>query len=136
MDRFKNNNDRLFLNLYTDVLPPIQYLFVDIQITNGVVEADYRLSNINNINVQLFNIIESHYEKLHLFRRFKSKSNVIISELMNSINSAVGRMSKNTFLDMTLEKISRDKLIHGNNHYKLILEEALIQNTAFIATFF
>lgn len=136
LDRFKNNNDRLFLNLYTDVLPAVQYLFVDIQITNGVVEADFRLSNINNINVQLFNIIESHYDKLHLFRRFKSKSNVIISELINSINSAVGRMSKNTFLDMTLEKISRDKLIHGNNHYKLILEEALIQNNAFITTFF
>lgn len=136
LDRFKNNNDRLFLNLYTDILPVTQYLFVDIQITNGVVEVDYRLSNINNVNVQLFSIIESHYEKLHLFRRFKSKTNTIISEMINSITSAVGVLSKETFIKITLDKINKDKLLHGNNHYKLILEETLINNNAFIDHFF
>lgn len=136
LDRFKNNNDRLFLNLYTDILPTIQYLFVDIQIINGLVEADYRLSNMNNINVQLFSIIESHYDKLHLFRRFKSKTNTITSEMINSITSAVGVLSKETFIKITLDKINKDKLLHGNNHYKLILEETLINNNAFIDHFF
>lgn len=136
LDRFKNNNDRLFLNLYTDILPTIQYLFVDIQIINGLVEADYRLSNMNNINVQLFSIIESHYDKLYLFRRFKSKTNTIISEMINSITSAVGVLSKETFIKITLDKINKDKLLHGNNHYKLILEETLINNNAFIDHFF
>lgn len=136
LDRFKNNNDRLFLNLYTDILPTIQYLFVDILIINGLVEADYRLSNMNNINVQLFSIIESHYDKLHLFSRFKSKTNTIISEMINSITSAVGVLSKETFIKITLDKINKDKLLHGNNHYKLILEETLINNNAFIDHFF
>ena len=136
LDRFKINNDRLFLNLYTDVLPTVQYLFADIQITSGVVEADYRLSNVNNINAQLFEIIESHYEKLHLFRRFKSKSNTIISEMTNSINSSIGRVSKQTFLDMTFDKINRDKLLHGGNHYKLILEEALLNNAYYLNMYF
>lgn len=136
LDRFKNNNDRLFLNLYTDVLPAVQYLFVDIQITNGVVEADYRLLNINNIDAQLFEIIESHYDKLHLFRRFKSKSNTIISEMINSINSSIGIISKQTFLNMTLDKINRDKLLHGGNHYKLILEEALLNNANYLNIYF
>lgn len=136
LDRFKNNNDRLFLNLYTDVLPLVQYLFVDIQITNGVVEVDYRLSNINNINKQLFNIIESHYERLHLFRRFKIKTNTIISEMTNSINSSIGRVTKQTFLDMTLDKINSDKLLHGSNHYKLVLEEALLNNDIYLNLYF
>ncbi|RTZ10952.1 HNH endonuclease [Flavobacterium sp. GSP27] len=136
LDRFKNNNDRLFLNLYTDILPASQYLFVDIQITNGVVVADYRLSNSNNINVQLFSIIESHYGKLHLFRRFKSKTNTIISEMTNSINASIGKVSKQTFLDITLDKINRDKLLHGGNHYKLILEEELLNNNAYLNLYF
>lgn len=136
LDRFKNNNDRLFLNLYTDVLPTVQYLFVDIQITNGVIEANYRLSNINNINLQLFSLIESHYDKLHLFRRFKSKTNTIISEMTNLITSAVGVISKETFIKITFDKINKDKLLHGNNHYKLILEETLIHNNTFIDHFF
>lgn len=136
LDRFKNNNDRLFLNLYTDVLPITQYLFVDIQIVNGVVQADYRLSNVNNINVQLFSIIESHYDKLHLFSRFKSKTNTIISEMTNSIIASIGKVSKQTFLELTLDKINRDKLLHGNNHYKLILEEALLNNNPYLNQYF
>lgn len=136
LDRFKNNTNRLFLNLYTDILPTVQYLFADIQIINGFSEAEYRLSNINNINISLFNIIESHFDKLHLFRRFKVKTNTIISELTNSITSAVGVISKETFIQITLDKINKDKLIHGNNHYKLILEETLIHNNTFIDLFF
>mgnify|MGYP006196367895 FL=1 len=132
LDRFKNNNDRLFLNLYTDVLPSVQYLFVDIHMLNGMVEADYRLSNTNNINTQLFRIIESHYEKLHLFNRFKSRTNTIITEMQNVINAYRTKVSLHDFIDMTYEKIEMDKLLHGHNHYKVVLEEALINNGAFM----
>ena len=132
LDRFKNNNDRLFLNLYTDVLPSVQYLFVDIHMLNGMVEADYRLSNTNNINAQLFRIIESHYEKLHLFNRFKSRTNTIITEMQNVINAYRTKVSLHDFIDMTYEKIEMDKLLHGHNHYKVVLEEALINNGAFM----
>ena len=136
LDRFKKNNDRLFLNLYSDVLPITQYLFVDIQIVDSVVEADYRLSNINNINVQLFSIIESHYDKLHLFRRFKSKTNTIVSEMTNSINASIGKISKETFIDLTLDKINRDKLLHGSNYYKSILEKQLLNNDVYLNLYF
>jgi hypothetical protein len=136
LDRFHNNNDRLFLNLYTDVLPLTQYLFTDIQILNGVIQADFRLSNINNINPQLFSIIESHYDKLYLFRRFKSKSDNIISEMTNSITSAVGEISKEAFLKITFAKINKEKVIHGANHYKLILEETLLNTNAYLDLYF
>lgn len=136
LDRFKKNNYRLFLNLYSDVLPITQYLFVDIQIVDSVVVADYRLSNINNINVQLFSIIESHYDKLHLFRRFKSKTNTIVSEMTNSINASIGKISKQTFIDLTLDKINRDKLLHGSNYYKSILEKQLLNNDVYLNLYF
>lgn len=132
LDRFKNNNVRLFLNLYTDTLPSDQYLFVDIKILNGMIEVDYRLSNINNINAQLFSIIESHFEKLHLFNRFKSRTNTIITEMQNVINAYKTKVSLEDFINMTYEKIEMDKLLHGHNHYKVVLEEALINNGAFI----
>ena len=90
----------------------------------------------HNINNQLFRIIESHYEKLYLFRRFKSKSNTIVSEMTNSINSSIGRVSKQTFLDMTFDKINSDKLLHGSNHYKLILEETLLNNAYYLSMYF
>ncbi|WP_177763095.1 HNH endonuclease [Flavobacterium sp. I3-2] len=136
LDRFKNNQDRLFLNLYTDLLPSVQYLFADVIIINNIVEVDFRLSNVNNIDPRLFRLLESHYEKLHLFRRFKSKSNTIISEMINSINASINQISRQTFIDITLDKINRDKLLHGHNHYKLILEEALINNNAYLSQYF
>ncbi|RRJ86683.1 HNH endonuclease [Paenimyroides tangerinum] len=136
LDRFKNNQNRLFLNLYTDLLPTHQFLFVDITTANGLIEVNFKLSNINNINTDLFRLIESHYEKLHLFRRFKSKSNTIISEMTNSIYASVNQISKQTFIDITLDKINRDKSLHGHNHYKLILEEALINNNFYLNQYF
>ena len=52
-----NENNPLFLNLYLDILPPEQYLFADIDIEDGVIIANFRLENINNINEDLYNLI-------------------------------------------------------------------------------
>jgi hypothetical protein len=136
LDRFVFNNSRLFLNLYTDILPPEQYLFVDVKNINGDIEADYRLSDVNINNAPLFALIESHYDRLYLFRRFKIKTNTIISEFVNSITSAVGVISREAFIQITLDKINKDKAIHGNNHYGLILQESLVSNVNFINLYF
>jgi hypothetical protein len=56
--------------------------------------------------------------------------------MTNSIMASIGKVSKQTFLELTLDKINRDKLLHGNNHYKLILEEALLNNNPYLNQYF
>lgn len=136
LNKWKENNNRLFLNLYNDILPIEQYLFVDFSPIQNNVEVNFRLSNINNIDINLFNLIKSHYSSLHLLIRFKRKSNDIISELVNSINASKVKLNQNDTVEVIRAKINADKVILGNNHYKLILEETIINDNAFISTFF
>ena len=94
------------------------------------------MSNVNNIDVNLFNLISSHFNRLHLLGRFKKKSNDIISELVNSINASKIKLNQTDTIEVIQTKINADKGIFGNNHYKLILEEAIINNNAFMDSFF
>lgn len=83
---WRENDKCVFLNLYTDTLPNEQYLFVDIQINNNKPELTYSLNNSNNIDTELYNLIDTHYSKLKLFKRFEENSDIVVSDLENEIN--------------------------------------------------
>lgn len=135
-ENWRENNKTLFLNLYTDILPQVQYLFVDLNITADYIETKFELKNINNIDPDLFELLESHYRKLYLPNRFSKKSNDIISELKNIIISNKLFLDKTQIVQVVQEKINRDKILFGCNYYKSILEETLINNEIFIDSIF
>src|SRR5690606_726271 len=62
-NRFFLNDDgeRIFLNLYTDILPQQQYLFVNIDFNNDIVSVDFYLNNRNIIDISLYNLIYRHF---------------------------------------------------------------------------
>jgi len=136
LDNWRFNNQRLFLNLYTDILPQEQYLFADITVNSPDIVVRFRLSNMNGIDINLYSLIESHFTKLYLLNRFNLKSNDIISELINSINASKLKLNKFDTVELIQAKINADKILFGNNYFKSILEETLINNNAFIDSFF
>lgn len=133
---WRDNGKTLFLNLYLDTLPQVQYLFVDINITNGLVEPTFYLENRHHIHPDLFELLENHYTKLHLFRRFKEKSGNIIEELENSLKpyKNSGNLSKTDIISIVEDKIAFDKTSFGINYWKSILEYELIHSNSFIDT--
>lgn len=122
------NVKTLFLNLYTNVLPTQQYLFVVLNVSRDVIEPTFELRNVNNIDVDFFEILESHYSKLHLPQRFKKESHKVISELTNLISASRTLLTRVQIIGVILAKIQDDKNAFGSNYYKSILEEALINN--------
>lgn len=130
---WKKNGKILFLNLYLDILPQVQYLFVKINITGNLIEPTFYLQNIHHINSDFYELLENHYTKLHLFRRFKEKSGNIIEELENAIkpykNSS---LSKSDLVSFIKEKINLDQKSFGLNYWKSILELELIKSNSFL----
>jgi len=131
-ENWKENNKTIFLNLYTDILPPEQYLFVDLVITANNIQPNFELRNINNIDADFFELLNNHYSRLHLPFRFKQESHKVISELTNLINAGKKILELNKIIELVETKIQEDKAVFGNNYYKSILEEALINNQGFI----
>lgn len=137
LDAIENDSGQKFLNLYLDDLTKIQYLFLEISLDeNKELDFSYYLENPDNkISQEFFSVIENHYNKLHLFERFKLKSIEYLSELESKISAFRRRLSvEDIILDLTTA-IDEEKDAYGHNHWKCILESTLINSHLFMHRF-
>lgn len=135
--RWLNNNQHFFLNLYIDLLPKSQYLFVELHIVSlNNIDVNFKVDNPNNIPLPLYTIITSHYEELDLFQRFKDKSGDVIIELTNSIQASLSNGVAMSIIEKTiLDACNLDKQHKGYNYYQIVLKEALIQSSDYMSLF-
>jgi len=129
------DGNRKFLNLYSDQLPEQQYLFVDIGISGEDLSINYSVNNPNNIAPSLFNIIDSHYDKLKLCQRFKDNSDVIVSELEVSINQFKASLPLETIKNIFINVCQEEQQISGHNFWKALLKLALVNNDDYMSRF-
>jgi hypothetical protein len=136
LDSFGNNTTtkQKFLNLYLDELPTLQYLFVDVFLDpSNDIDFKFELRNVDNqIDAETFELLSSHYFNLRLFERMKFKSIEYISEMENRIFSFSKRLSIEDIIFDLIESANSDKMAYGNNHWKCVLEIALLESTDFI----
>lgn len=137
LDAMENDSGQKFINLYLDELPKIQYLFVEISLDeNKDLDFTYFLENPDNkIPSEFFLVIKNHYNKLHLFERFKLKSIEYLSELESKISAFRRSLSiEDIVIDLTTA-INDEKVAYGNNHWRCILESTLINSHLFLQRF-
>lgn len=134
---YKLNNSNSFLNLYIDKLPNSQYLFVDVFIDHfGELNFKYFLNNSgSSIPPNFFLILESHYDKLHLFQRFKLKSIEYLSEFESQITRYRKNLSINEIINILNDTINDNKEAYGDNYWKCIFEQTLINSPLFMGRF-
>ena len=125
----------LFLNLYLDLLPVEQYLFVKLTIDEDVVTTTFYLQNNGDIVDEIFKIIENHYNRLHLLERFNASVNEIITSLENTITSFIGKLPMEDIKKAIIEKSNRDRIAFGYNYWKSILEIELMNNVEYMNRF-
>jgi len=126
---------RKFLNLYLDTLPEVQYLFVKVSVSESEIDLEYFLDAKNGVSKDMFELLKYHYEKLHLYQRFKDNSDNVISELDTEISKYSKRLSINDIKETILEECNDNYRILGRNNWKLILKMALINNTEYLNRF-
>ncbi|WP_395053026.1 hypothetical protein [Flavobacterium sp.] len=131
--KFWNDKGRkIYLNLYLDRLPELQYLFVDIEFEKSTFGLKFYLDNRFGINPELFSLIESHYKKLHLLERFSDNGDKVISPLINQIIPHLKQLDLNTIKENTIETSNLNRKVFGFNYWESILQLNLIENEDFI----
>jgi len=128
---WRRAGNALFLNLLLDVLPQEQYLFAEPAIVNGDIKVRYKVDNPHGIDPDLFKLIDSHYDKLHLSKRFTENSGDIISELVHSILSVKDVLGEADIRNMVITKAELDMKKYGRNYWKAITSAALIGSDEF-----
>lgn len=125
----QEGGNRLFLNLYTDILPEQQYLFVSFNFDGNVIpEVEFFLQNINGIDPMLYGIIYSHYDKLDLFKRFKDLAADEIRKFQSQIRYNVGRQSDEDIKHSVYSQCAADRAYFGFNYWKSILMQACVDD--------
>ena len=128
------NGEKYIINFFTDILPDEQFLYVDIS-NNGVsLSFDYVLSNVQNrIDTTLFNLIERHYSRLHLIKRYNDKAIQEFAEIYNTYKAEAfaDENQYNTFAAKQVRKCDLDVPEYGRNHWKVVLVRACAESDVF-----
>lgn len=133
---WRNGTQPIFLNLYLDILPDIQYLFVNLNISSNSIIANFSINNINHIDSNLYLLIENHYIKLNLLNRFKENCHDTIVNLKHTIIAEKNHLSKQQIISITEDRVSKERVSFGFNYWKSILVLALINNNDFMDPLF
>ncbi len=136
LNSWLEGGERIFLNLFLDELPNEQYLFVNTLVEPHNIQADFVVGNKSGIVPELYRIIESHYRRLYLCKRFSENISEVVTALDNSIIPYVDKLGQNDIIAATKEKISKDRVAFGSNYWKSLLELSLIENEDYLKRLF
>lgn len=122
--KWRVGNESLYLNLYLDDLPDIQYLFASLMIEESTIKVHFSVENKFGIPEKLYKKIENHYRVLDLCERFSRNSYGVISELKNSIQTFGSRYSIEELKSLIIRNADENRKIWGFNYWKSILMHA------------
>lgn len=126
---WKENGTFLFLNLYLDVIPEQQYLFLSVTQTESWPILNFSVKNENDIDEPIFNRILSHYSRLDLCRRFEEASGQYLSEIQDSIRSLKDMGQTDDLIQAILNRMcDKLQLREGPNFWKVVLLRNVVGN--------
>ncbi|CAI3144659.1 hypothetical protein MWMV18_MWMV18_01459 [Acinetobacter calcoaceticus] len=121
------------LNPYLHQLPPVQFLFVNVNYINDTFNINFYLDNSNNLMpTYLFNVIQNHFCNLDLLERYKESSSKIISEFDNSIKGSLTTQCLQNALISARKTIQLNQTEFGYNQFENILKLELCNGPAYI----
>jgi 5-methylcytosine-specific restriction endonuclease McrA len=126
-----STNSRNIINFYYDEIPQIQFLQCSLSYRRNTPIINFYLHNPGGIDSCLFEIIEKHYERLHLLDRFTKKSGTEITNVINSISQFTGMFPRNRIAGIILAEAAEMKVDYGNNFWKAILRQSLASSNRF-----
>lgn len=133
---WRENSKSVFLNLYLDNLPEEKYLFCNPTFDGDKITLKFTVENRFGIEQNLFNLIENHYTRLHLPKRFRKNSHDTIYELNKEINKYKAKISKEELIETIKEDIMEEKTYYGFNYWKAIIKETLINDKQYLDLIF
>ena len=128
------NNKRCFINFYIDDIPPVQYLFADVSVVNGIIDIKFYLRFPAGYDSVLQTRIEKHYEKLDLLNRYLDNSDDVITELEFVVRNYAPRVPDAEIINSINGICNEMQALMGVNYWKSVLEKACV-NTPTVFNF-
>lgn len=125
-------NDREILNLYIDILPKVEYLFMDVKANGDTIDLIFRLDNSKGLlSKSLFNKINNHYENLNLIDRFRTYASSKVVSFLIGINKTYIKYGKQEVIENINENIEELRRAYGFNFWEVAFQKGLINSPVF-----
>ncbi len=133
-DVLDKDGKKFIINFYTDTLPDVQFLFVDVTNDGSGLKMRYRLENVNNaIEPGLYTLIEKHFNKLHLLDKFDDKAIQQFAEIANTylVEKFQNDQQYDLFAAKQILKCDMDVPAYGRNYWKVVLVRSCAMSNVF-----
>jgi 5-methylcytosine-specific restriction endonuclease McrA len=125
-DWLDEDGNRLYLHTYSDMIPVEVFLDVELktsQITTGV-GAVFSIARPNGFNTMAWAIVESHFERLNLIKRYTDFANDEIAEIL--ADCKIYTSSGGTDVRRFLRRRARERTsIYGLSYWRSVLMKKL-----------
>lgn len=130
----RRKNEREILNLYVDILPDVEYLFMDVSENGDTIDLTFRLDNSKGlVPNDLFNKIRNHYSTLDLFLRLKTIASTRISGFLSQIKRTYSQNGKQEVIDEINESVEELRRAYGYNYWEAAFRKGLVNSAVFWA---
>lgn len=121
------NGNPLIINFYYNKLPETQYLYVRLfEDEKGYIDFEYFLDNPDHqVDEPMFQLIQSHFEKLGLIGKYKEEAIANYVEIENRLKNSALESGLMKCLEDLRRNTLEDAKEYGSNHWKVILKLAL-----------
>lgn len=128
----RRKNEREVLNLYVDVLPDVEYLFMDVIPNGDTIDLSFRLDNSQGfVPKALFDKITCHYSMLALFDRMKTIASTRVSGFLTQIKRTYERSGKQEVINEITEDVEDLRRAYGYNYWEVAFQKGLIGSSVF-----
>lgn len=128
----RRKNEREILNLYVDVLPDVEYLFMNVKANGDTIDLSFRLDNSQGfVQPDLFRKIAAHYAKLELFDRMKTIATTRISGFLTQIKRSYVKYGKQEVIDEINEDVEDLRQAYGYNYWEVAFQKGLVNSPVF-----
>lgn len=129
-----NKGRKLVINFYTDKIPAEQFLYAEITISGLYPKAEYKLMNPENrIEASVFNLIERHFSRLDLLKRYDAYAIRQLPQLVRdyTLEQFQSEEEYDRYARKQLMKLDGDINLFGINRYDQVLLRAVATSAAF-----
>ena len=129
-NRRKNSAD--VLNLYTDKLPNVEYLFMDVIANSDTIDFRFRLDNSRGeVDPVLFEKISKHFSRLDLCERMRRKAQSALKGFVSDISTLYNCFGKEIVMKFIMESLPELRSAYGFNYWEVVFRKGLVNSTVF-----
>lgn len=126
-EKSSGNSKRTVIHFYYDELPDVQYLKATFFVDNKIPQISFSLEFENE--TEITDVIEKHFETLHLFERYRGRSNGILSTACEEVKKCLeSGLSIEQCIQLLKIKAQSTEKTYGNNYWEACVYRAMSEN--------